>query len=81
MRWDIRRDTKASIGSGVVNSAVGLIERAHKILKENYDAEYITTYLTGGNANILSDFLSINHQIENALVLIGVKEILKLNKQ
>ncbi len=81
LSWDIGSDTNSSIASGVVNSAVGLIERTHKILIENYDAESITTYLTGGNSVLLSDFLSVNHQIEKALVLIGVKEILKLNEQ
>ncbi len=79
LSWDIGSDTNSSIASGVVNSAVGLIERTHTILKEDYGAEQIITYLTGGNANILSDFLSVEHQIENALVLIGVKEIYKLN--
>lgn len=79
LSWDIGSDTNSSIVSGVVNSVVGLIERTHKILKENYDAKYITTYLTGGNLNVLSDFLSIEHQIEKALVLIGVKEIYKMN--
>ena len=79
LSWDIGSDTNSSIASGVVNSAVGLIERAHKILKDDYGADSIITYLTGGNASVLSDFLSIEHQIENALVLVGVKEIYKLN--
>lgn len=81
LRWDIGSDTNSSIASGVVNSAVGLIERAHKILKDDYGADNITTYLTGGNANVLSDFLSMEHQVEKALVLIGVKEIYKLNRK
>ena len=79
LSWDIGNDTESSLASGVVNSAVGLIERVHKILKDDYGAAKIITFLTGGNANILSDFLSIEHQVERALVLIGIKEIYKLN--
>lgn len=79
LTWDVGNDTESSLASGVVNSAVGLIERAYKILKDDYAAAKIITFLTGGNANILSDFLSIEHQVERALVLIGIKEIHRLN--
>ena len=80
LTWDIGNDTNTSLASGIMNSVVGLIERALKILKEDYGATKISIYLTGGNANIISDFLSAEHQVEKSLVLIGIKEIYKLNK-
>lgn len=76
----IGKDTKTSIASGVINSILGMIEKTLKYLIENFNADYIRIFITGGNAEkIIPHIDNIDFENQKALVLIGVKAIFDNN--
>ncbi len=75
----IGKDTVSSIASGVINSSIGLIERALNYLKSELKADDIKIFITGGNAERLLPFLKFKYQYERGLVLIGINQISKRN--
>jgi|SRR5690554_793744 len=75
----IGSDTKTSIASGVVNSAVGLIEKVRRYLIEEKTASEIHTYITGGNAEKIIPYLNFNFIFEEGLIFYGVYSLWKLN--
>ncbi len=76
----IGNSTKSSIASGVINSLIGLIERMVNHLTTERNAKKVKIFITGGGARTVSKFLRLEHLYEENLVLIGIKEIYRLNK-
>ena len=76
----IGSDTKESIASGVLNSTLGLIEKAITNLKQDYQAKNIFIYITGGNADEILKYVKFDYIFEESLVLLGIKAVWELNK-
>jgi type III pantothenate kinase len=78
---DIRRpesvlgkSTLECIRAGVVYGAAGAVDRlASELVKEAGGTAEVL--LTGGDAQLLSPFLSVRHSVENALVLRGLNRV------
>jgi type III pantothenate kinase len=75
----IGNDTNSSIASGVITSAVGMIEKTINDLKAERSARKVFVYLTGGNAEKIIPHLNFNFVYEEGLVLYGVNALYKLN--
>ena len=75
----IGRSTKESIAAGVLNSTLGLIEKSIDHFKKMKLNPHI--FITGGNADIIKEFFKFDFVYEKDLVLIGIKEIYKLNQK
>jgi len=73
------KSTTESIASGIINSTVGLIERALWICKSEMKAENIFVFITGGNAPAITKYLDISFVYEKALVLYGINALAGLN--
>ena len=76
----IGKDTRSSIASGILNSSVSLIEKAHHYLKYTAGADTIKIFLTGGNASVVQPFLRFENTLVEDLVLQGVKTVFERNK-
>ncbi len=76
----IGNSSKASIASGVINSAIGLIERTINFIKQNYNADKIKIYITGGAAEKILNEIKFDFEFEESLVLQGIKSIWEINK-
>jgi len=72
-------DTYSSIASGVINSAVGLIEKVVSYLNNLEDCSNLIIYTTGGMANKLQKFLSNKIIYDEFLVLRGICSLYELN--
>jgi type III pantothenate kinase len=72
-------DTHSSIASGVINSAVGLIEKVIGHINSLDDCSRLFTYATGGMANMLQKFLSNKIIYDEFLVLRGIRSLYELN--
>lgn len=77
----IGADTKSSIASGVLNSTIGLIEKSIKSISNLDDFRVVTTFLTGGMAEALKEYLPADVIYDKFLVLRGIKSIYDLNKK
>lgn len=77
----IGNSTNSSIASGIVSSAVGMIEKTIKYLKRERSAKDIFIYITGGNAKKIIPHLNFDFVYEENLVLYGVNALWKGNKQ
>lgn len=75
----VGKDTVSCIASGIMNSTVGLIEKAIERIQKDFNTENVTIYLSGGNATLIKPYLKYNSTIVNDLVLKGVNEVYKLN--
>lgn len=75
----IGKNTKGAIASGVINSALGLIEKSVKELKQKYKAREIYIYITGGNSKKIIPYLNLKYKFIDDLVLIGVKTVYEKN--
>ena len=75
----IGKDTKSAIASGIINSAVGLIERSIRLLRAKHNARKIHIYITGGNSPIIAPHLKFKNKQVNELVLIGIKAVFEKN--
>jgi len=73
-------DTHSSIASGVINSAVGLIEKAVSYLNNLNDYSNLIIYATGGMSDKLQKFLSNKIIYDEFLVLRGIRSLYELNK-
>jgi type III pantothenate kinase len=75
----IGNSTNSSIISGVINSAIGLINEAVNYL---YDISRIPplVFATGGNAGYILPHLKVKASFEEVLVLKGLKIVYELNK-
>jgi len=69
------KSTTESIASGIINSTVGLIERALWICKSEMKAKDIFVFITGGNASVITQYLDISFVYEKALVLYGINAL------
>jgi type III pantothenate kinase len=76
----IGNDTKSSIASGVISSAVGTVDRIINHLKKEHFAKEVFVYLTGGNAKKIIPYLNLDFIYEEGLVLYGINALWKLNK-
>jgi type III pantothenate kinase len=76
----IGKDTKSSIASGILNSIISLIEKAHHYLKNNFSAEDIYIYITGGNARLIQPYIKFENKLIDDLVLAGVRSVYERNK-
>ncbi|RKY93783.1 MAG: hypothetical protein DRQ13_09030 [Ignavibacteriae bacterium] len=74
-------DTHSSIASGVINSAVGLIEKAVSYLNNLEDCSNLIIYATGGMGDKLQKFLSNKIIYDEFLVLRGIRSLYELNKE
>ena len=74
-------DTHSSIASGVINSAVGLIEIVVSYLNNLDDCSNLIIYTTGGMADKLQKFLSNKIIYDEFLVLRGIRSLYELNKE
>ena len=77
----IGTDTKSSLASGVLNAAIGLIERVINNLKLEHGASKIKIFITGGNSKQLLPYLNFEYEFEKALVLKGIKALFDINKK
>ena len=77
----IGADTSQSISSGVLNSSLGLIERAINHLKQNLKINNVIIYVTGGNSNTILNHLNFEFIFEESLVLIGIRSIWEVNRK
>ena len=73
-------DTKSSIASGVLNSSIGLIEKSIESISNLDDCKKEITYLTGGMAEALIEYLPAEVIYDKLLVLRGIKSVYDLNK-
>lgn len=71
--------TPENIISGVYNSALGIVTYTLDKIKLKYKSNRLSVYITGGNAVKLLNMFDFNFIYEPKLVLIGIKEITKLN--
>jgi type III pantothenate kinase len=76
----IGKDTHSSIASGIINSTVGLIEKAYQHLTNTMGAKTIKIYFTGGNARIIQPYIKYENALVEDLVLRGVKVVFERNK-
>lgn len=67
----LARDTATAIRSGCIMAVAGFIERMHGQLRDEYGSEP-GCVLTGGDAGLLGDYLSIPFRRDEALVLRGL---------
>lgn len=67
----LARDTATAIRSGCIMAVAGFIERMHAQLRDEYGSEP-ACILTGGDAGLLGDYLSISFRRDVALVLRGL---------
>ncbi len=72
-------DTHSSIASGVINSAVGLIEKIVSHIDNLDDCSNLIIYATGGMADKLQKFLSNTIIFDEFLVLRGIRSLYELN--
>jgi type III pantothenate kinase len=72
-------DTHSSIASGVINSAVGLIEKVISHLNNLDDCSNLIIYATGGMADKLQKFLPNKIIYDEFLVLRGIRSLYELN--
>ncbi len=71
--------TNSSIAGGLVNSAVGMIERVLNFIKSTEMTKKMKIYITGGNAENIIPHLGFEFVYEKNLVLYGIKAIIDLN--
>jgi type III pantothenate kinase len=76
----IGKNTTSSIASGVINSAIGLVEKTLSYFKSENEESVIRIYLTGGNAKFLIPSLKFNYVYKEDLVVRGIKAVYELNK-
>lgn len=67
----LARDTATAIRSGCIMAVAGFVERMHSQLRDEYGTEP-GCVLTGGDAGLLGDYLSIPFRRDEALVLRGL---------
>ena len=72
-------DTHSSIASGVINSAVGLIEKVVNYVSTLDDCSNLFVYATGGMSYKLQKFLSNKIIYDEFLVLRGIRSLYELN--
>lgn len=77
----ISQDTKSSIASGVINSTTGLIEKLVNHLYVQFNARDLHIYITGGNAEYMTNHFDFEFVYEKALVMYGIKAIFEKNRQ
>ena len=71
----IGKTTNESIASGVLNSAVGLLERSIKLIQAKTNSEEVSIYITGGNFANIEKLLKFDYIYEKGLVLYGIMAI------
>ena len=76
----IGENTNTSLASGVINSAVSLIDKVFNHLKNFSDCKRIIAYATGGMAKSILEYLPKNIFYDEFLVLKGIRVIYNLNK-
>lgn len=76
----ISQDTKSSIASGVINSTTGLIEKIVNHLYVQFNARDLHIYITGGNAEYITNHFDFEFIYEKALVMYGINAIYEKNK-
>ena len=74
------KDTRSSIASGILNSTISLIEKAHHHLINTSGVKTIKIYLTGGNAYVVQPYIMFENTLVEDLVLQGVKVVFERNK-
>jgi type III pantothenate kinase len=74
-------DTNSSIASGVLNSSVGLIERAIESITKLEDCINVITYITGGMAESIINYLSAKVIYDKFLVTRGIQSVYDLNNK
>jgi type III pantothenate kinase len=72
-------DTHSSISSGVINSAVGLIEKVIGHINNLDDCSNLIIYATGGMADKMQKFISNNIIYDEFLVMRGIRSLYELN--
>ena len=77
--FKIGDDTHSSIASGVINSAVGLIEKVVNYVSTLDDCSNLIVYATGGMSYKLQKFLSNKIIYDEFLVLRGIRSLYELN--
>ena len=75
----IGKTTTQSIASGVLNSAIGAIERTINYIQTELKAEELRIYITGGNAERILPHLKFKFEHIKGLVLYGIKAIYEKN--
>ncbi|RPI75485.1 MAG: type III pantothenate kinase [Ignavibacteriales bacterium] len=74
-------DTNSSIAGGVITSAIGLIEKVIRYLKDEKSASEIFIYITGGNAKKIIPHLTFDFIYEEGLIFYGINSLWRLNKE
>ena len=72
-------DTHSSISSGVINSAVGLIEKVISHINNLDDCSNLINYATGGMADKMQKFITNNIIYDEFLVMRGIRSLYELN--
>ena len=72
-------DTHSSIASGVINSAVGMIDKVVNYVTTLDDCSNLIVYATGGMSYKLQKFLSNEIIYDEFLVLRGIRSLYELN--
>ena len=75
----IGNSTRSSIASGLINSALGMIDRIIVYIKKTFHPAKISIFMTGGNAEKLFPYIDFEFVYEKDLVLYGIKAIASLN--
>ena len=70
-------DTPSALENGCILTLVGSIEKAVNLLVSNCNSQNIMVLLTGGDAEILSQRLLVEHALEPELVFHGLLEYIK----
>ncbi len=75
----IGSSTRSSIASGLINSALGMINRITAYIQKTFSPGKISIFMTGGNAEKLFPYIDFEFVYEKHLVLYGIKAIAGLN--
>ena len=71
-------DTPSALFHGCIYSLVGIIEKAEQLVKSTsfVGSENTKIVLTGGDANLISKYLTLTNDVHQDLVFIGLKQFI-----
>lgn len=75
----IGRSTEKAIESGIINATLGLYDKTIEYLKNEKSASEIFFFLTGGNAEYITNHIKGEFTFIKELVILGIKSIYDLN--
>jgi len=68
-------NTPSALFHGCIYSLVGMIDKAVSLIDKNQDDE-IKVILTGGDAALISRYLTVNNEVNADLVFVGLKQFI-----